>query len=102
LDNTPLQNWYQCGINVIRAFINSLTQNFYENTKNFDTLSEKAISSPGVFTGQFTANPIQDTCLNTTGWGKGQLFVNGYNIGRYWPTAGPQVRGFLLKNWGFR
>lgn len=22
---------------------------------------------------------------------QGQLFINGFNVGRYWPTAGPQV-----------
>lgn len=22
---------------------------------------------------------------------KGQLFINGFNIGRYWPVVGPQV-----------
>lgn len=31
-----------------------------------------------------------DTYLNVTGWTKGQAFVNGFNLGRYWPTVGPQ------------
>jgi hypothetical protein len=52
---------------------------------------KKAASTPGVFVGQFVASALQDTFFDSRGWGKGQLFVNGYNIGRYWPTAGPQV-----------
>lgn len=26
---------------------------------------------------------------------QGQLFVNGFNVGRYWPTAGPQVTLYI-------
>lgn len=32
-----------------------------------------------------------DTYLNTDDWGKGVAFVNGRNLGRYWPLAGPQI-----------
>lgn len=28
--------------------------------------------------------------LDTIGWGKGVAFVNGFNVGRYWPLVGPQ------------
>lgn len=74
-----------------KASINSLSL-FEENS----VLAEKSSSQPGVYSGQFTASVIQDTYLDTSGWGKGQLFINGYNIGRYWPTAGPQVRIYIL------
>lgn len=36
-----------------------------------------------------------DTFLNVSGWSKGQAFVNGINIGRYWPSAGPQKRLYV-------
>ncbi|KAI4488944.1 hypothetical protein M0804_004442 [Polistes exclamans] len=39
---------------------------------------------------QITGLPL-DTYLDTTGWGKGVAYVNGYNLGRYWPLAGPQM-----------
>ena len=32
----------------------------------------------------------KDTYLDSTGLTKGYMWVNGYNIGRYWETAGPQ------------
>ena len=31
-----------------------------------------------------------DTFLNVSSWSKGVAFVNGYNLGRYWPVVGPQ------------
>lgn len=36
-----------------------------------------------------------DTYLDTTGWGKGVAYVNGYNLGRYWPVAGPQMTLYI-------
>ncbi|XP_043479664.1 beta-galactosidase-like isoform X2 [Leptopilina heterotoma] len=45
-------------------------------------------------------NPV-DTFLDTSGWGKGVAYINGYNIGRYWPLIGPQITlyipGVILK-----
>lgn len=35
------------------------------------------------------------TYLNTVGWGKGVAYVNGYNLGRYWPSIGPQVTLYI-------
>jgi beta-galactosidase len=32
----------------------------------------------------------RDTFAKLDGWHKGVLFVNGFNVGRYWPTEGPQ------------
>ena len=32
-----------------------------------------------------------DTFLSTPGWGKGVAFINGFNLGRYWPRVGPQM-----------
>jgi len=50
------------------------------------------IDGPVFLRGRFTINdqPL-DTYLDTTGWGKGVAFVNGRNLGRYWPVVGPQI-----------
>ena len=32
-------------------------------------------------------------------YGKGYIWVNGYNLGRYWVTGGPQVRYFCPGAW---
>ena len=90
LDGVVLQNWYACGINLTKAAIDQLASSIINDNKGA-ILPEKAASTPGVFVGQFVASTLQDTFFDSTGWGKGQLFVNGYNLGRYWPTFGPQV-----------
>uniref|UniRef100_A0A182YAQ7 Beta-galactosidase n=1 Tax=Anopheles stephensi TaxID=30069 RepID=A0A182YAQ7_ANOST len=43
------------------------------------------------------ASEIQDTYINMDGWGKGFIFINGFNLGRYWPVVGPQVTTYLPK-----
>ncbi|XP_020098689.1 beta-galactosidase 8 isoform X2 [Ananas comosus] len=35
-------------------------------------------------------NEIKDTFISFRGWNKGIAFVNNFNIGRFWPLAGPQ------------
>ena len=39
----------------------------------------------------------KDTFLRLDGWTKGVAFMNGFNLGRYWPVMGPQVTG-IYKN----
>uniref|UniRef100_A0A914X6G0 Beta-galactosidase n=1 Tax=Plectus sambesii TaxID=2011161 RepID=A0A914X6G0_9BILA len=59
------------------------------STRQFATSSGKL---PELYAGRFEANELGDTWLDTTDWGKGNLFVNnGFNLGRYWPTKGPQM-----------
>lgn len=39
-----------------------------------------------------------DTFLQLTGWTKGQAFINGFNLGRYWPVKGPQKTLYVPYN----
>lgn len=54
---------------------------------------------PTIFHGRFEINNrvIYDTYLDTTGWGKGIAFINGFNLGRYWPVIGPQITLYIPK-----
>uniref|UniRef100_A0A5F9CHI1 Galactosidase beta 1 like n=1 Tax=Oryctolagus cuniculus TaxID=9986 RepID=A0A5F9CHI1_RABIT len=36
------------------------------------------------------AGPLGDTFLYLPGWTKGQVWINGFNLGRYWTKQGPQ------------
>ena len=51
-------------------------------------------ASPGpatIFAGTLTiAGAPADTFLLMDGWAKGNVWVNGFNVGRYWQTKGPQ------------
>jgi len=40
-----------------------------------------------------------DTFIEMEGWGKGVIFVNGRNLGRYWVSAGPQKTLYLPGCW---
>lgn len=57
---------------------------------------------PGSYTGSIKG-VTGDLFIDMTGWGKGVLFVGhgtkAYNLGRYWPKAGPQVTLFCPKEW---
>ena len=49
---------------------------------------------PGFYEFTFEADETGDTFLDFTGWGKGCVLVNGFNIGRFW-EIGPQKRLYI-------
>lgn len=40
----------------------------------------------------------RDTYIKLPNWTKGQIWINGFNLGRYWPARGPQVTLFVPSN----
>lgn len=56
------------------------------------------INRPALYQGTFTLNKTGDTFLDMRDWGKGIVFVNGINIGRYW-SVGPQQTLYLPGCW---
>ncbi|KAM7480561.1 hypothetical protein LguiA_028774 [Lonicera macranthoides] len=50
---------------------------------------------PAFYTGGFAVDNMKDTFLSFRGWGKGIAFVNNFNIGRYWPSNGPQCNLYV-------
>ncbi|KTG03520.1 hypothetical protein cypCar_00022914 [Cyprinus carpio] len=64
------------------------------------TSSPPALSPPAFYAGSFIIpNGIpdlpQDTYIQFPNWRKGQVWINGFNVGRYWPSRGPQVTLFV-------
>ena len=53
---------------------------------------------PIIYRGSFTVSKTGDTFLDMSDWGKGIVFVNGYNLGRYW-NKGPQQTLYLPGCW---
>lgn len=49
---------------------------------------------PTFYKGSFEVKKVGDTYLDFEGWEKGVVFINGFNLGRYW-KAGPQKRLYL-------
>ena len=50
----------------------------------------KTVSSPAFYRSMVNINESADTFVNPKGWNKGHIYVNGFNLGRYW-TVGPQL-----------
>ncbi len=38
---------------------------------------------------------LADTFVSVRGWGKGLIWVNGFNLGWYWPSIGPQEAHYI-------
>ena len=49
---------------------------------------------PVLYSGSFSVDKVGDTFLDMEKWGKGIVFVNGVNLGRYW-RVGPQHTLYL-------
>ncbi|XP_029157571.1 beta-galactosidase-like [Nylanderia fulva] len=85
ISGTRLTNWNMTGY----AFSDlSSLQDLTTLNIESGTLNNGPVFLRGRFT--ITGQPL-DTYLDTTGWGKGVAFVNGRNLGRYWPLVGPQI-----------
>lgn len=64
------------------------------SSQNLDTEAPSSHKKLGFWVGKFKTpchdHTSNDTFLLTPGWKKGVAFINGFNLGRYWPTVGPQ------------
>lgn len=60
---------------------------------------QKVTNAPVVYQGTFNLTKTGDTFLDMRGWGKGIVFVNGVNLGRYWSEVGPQHTLYLPGCW---
>ena len=56
------------------------------------------IQSPVIKKGEFTLKSVGDTYLDMSKWGKGMVWVNGHNLGRYW-SIGPQQTLYVPVEW---
>lgn len=56
------------------------------------------VNGPGFYRGFFDVDAVGDTFLDTRGLGKGAVWVNGHNLGRFW-NIGPQQTLYLPGAW---
>lgn len=56
------------------------------------------VSAPAFYRAGIRIEQPSDTFLDTRGWGKGYVLVNGHNLGRYW-SVGPQRSLFAPAEW---
>lgn len=59
-----------------------------------DFAGEYKADVPAFYRFHFEAEELCDTFLELDGWGKGCVFLNGFNLGRFW-EIGPQKRLYI-------
>ncbi|XP_055604075.1 beta-galactosidase isoform X2 [Uranotaenia lowii] len=91
-----LTNWNMTGFPLDNYL---LLQDYIDQYSEHD-LKVKSFSSMNIYHCGFEiyTNEIYDTYLDTTGWGKGVIFINGFNLGRYWPLVGPQITLYVPRH----
>lgn len=57
-----------------------------------------AATAPLIRKGSFQLESVGDTYLDFSNWGKGSVWVNGHNLGRYW-SVGPQQTVYVPVEW---
>ena len=78
------------------SYENAVTALGYEkiNIENPTDLDTKR----GYYRGYFNLSKVGDTFLNFETWGKGQVYVNGHAMGRFW-SIGPQQTLYVPGCW---
>lgn len=103
IDQTPLKSWKMTRLPFNNTKLLEKTVSKMQNGKSdADQLTSSSGNNvPGIYSGNFTLpenlTEPQDTFLLTPGWEKGIAFLNGFNLGRYWPGMGPQVTLYVPK-----
>ncbi|NXE41816.1 BGAL galactosidase, partial [Ptilorrhoa leucosticta] len=90
LNSRPLSNWLICPL-----AIDTAVQQGWPHTALPKSSSGGRVG-PAFYTGTFETPGIAwDTFVKFPGWSKGLLWINGFNLGRYWTRRGPQQTLFV-------
>ena len=65
-----------------------------ENISQLDFSKGYSNGLPAFYHFSFEVKELGDTYIDLTGWGKGNVWINGFNLGRFW-EIGPQKRLYL-------
>lgn len=86
VNNEEVKNWkmYRFPFNNVNAI-------------KFKTVGQSG-QAPKLLHGKFNLTKVGDTYLDMSNWGKGVVWVNGHNLGRYW-SIGPQQTLYLPTEW---
>ncbi|MCC8426179.1 beta-galactosidase family protein [Mucilaginibacter sp. UR6-11] len=84
-DNTAVKNWYSYGLPLTNLNLHG---------KGIETGAGK----PVIKKGGFDIKKPADTYLDLSNWGKGTVWINGHNLGRYW-NIGPQQTIYVPAEW---
>lgn len=65
-----------------------------ENLDKLDFSKGYSTGLPAFYRFTFEVKELGDTYIDLSGWGKGCVWINGFNLGRFW-EIGPQKRLYL-------
>ncbi|XP_014845053.1 PREDICTED: beta-galactosidase-like [Poecilia mexicana] len=98
LGQTTLTGWTMYSLSIDEAVRQGLLGE--QSPTQRDPGQPATLSLPAFYNGSFIIpdgipDLPQDTYVKLPGWKKGQIWINGFNLGRYWPARGPQVTLFV-------
>ena len=70
----------------------------FDNVSSLKFNPTATTAAPAVHHGTFDLAQVGDAFLDMRGWGKGIVFINGHNLGRYW-YIGPQQTLYVPGVW---
>lgn len=85
LNGTELVNW-------------KMYQFPFEDLKRWNFTGKNSINQPALYKGTFDLQETGDTYLDMRSFGKGFVFLNGHNLGKYW-QIGPQQTIYVPAVW---
>uniref|UniRef100_A0A3Q2ZBX0 Beta-galactosidase n=1 Tax=Kryptolebias marmoratus TaxID=37003 RepID=A0A3Q2ZBX0_KRYMA len=101
LGAVPLSGWTMYSLSIDEAISQGLLGR--SGHTGTEPPQPAALSLPAFYVGSFIIpdgipDLPQDTYIKLPNWTKGQIWINGFNLGRYWPARGPQVTLFVPAN----
>ncbi|XP_069792183.1 beta-galactosidase-1-like protein isoform X2 [Narcine bancroftii] len=91
LGDTILTGW-----SIFPLAIDEMVANGWPQSAQLD--AKPAAQGPSFYSGTFSSPEPQDTYIMLQNWTKGQVWINGFNVGRYWMARGPQQTLFVPKS----
>jgi beta-galactosidase len=70
----------------------------FSKLNNIKYSAKKVTGQPALYKGAFTLTELGDTYLDMQAFGKGFVFLNGHNLGKYW-QIGPQQTIYVPAGW---
>jgi beta-galactosidase len=113
VENMGRINWGAEIVNNLKGIISPITINdavisenwamyklpFEKMPKINNSIQEFQPHQPILKEANFNLKEVGDTFVDMRGFGKGIVFVNGRNIGRYWSKVGPQLTLYVPGVW---
>lgn len=95
--NEIMDNWemYRLPLDKMPEFAGLDEEDVYENTEE---AAPDLRGKPLFYEASFQLDKVGDTFIDMEEWGKGLIFINGKNIGRYW-RVGPQQTLYIPGVW---